>query len=78
MIDITTLDNGALENFIKAAAAEKERRAQCARKEAISKLIEAAKKVYEIDHLFSIACDTDEGYLNIYMDDLLVALRESL
>lgn len=78
MIDVTTFDDSALENFIKAATAEKERRAQSARKEAISKLIEAAKKVYEIDHLFSITCDTDDGYFDIYMDDLLAALRESL
>lgn len=78
MIDVTTFDDSALENFIKAATAEKEKRAQSARKEAISKLIEAAKKVYEIDSFFSIPFDTDEGYFDVYMDDLLTALRESL
>ena len=78
MIDVTTFDDSALENFIKAATAEKERRAQSARKEAISKLIEAAKKVYEIDSFFSVSFETDEGYFDVYMDDLLAALRESL
>lgn len=78
MIDVTTFDDNALDNFIKAATAEKEKRAQSARKEAISKLIEAVKEMYKIDCTYSLSFETDDGYLEIYMDDLLNELRRSL
>lgn len=78
MIDVTTFDDNDLDNFIKIAIAEKERRAQSARTEAIFNLIEAAKKVHEVDCFYKICLESDEGYFDLYIDDLFNALRESL